>query len=191
MKIIRVNNDYMKIIKNKKHKKLLIIISIITVFLISIAAVYFYSQNINSKVSTPPNNSSKNKTDKVNVIDLNKPTTEEINAGNVVKKETVNNITPNEPSFNITISAANQNDNIMQIRTLIDTTISSGTCELIMKQGDKIVSKAADIQSLASTSTCKGFDIPISELSSGNWNLTISATSGAQTNTVSKDIQVQ
>ena len=79
----------------------------------------------------------------------------------------------------------------LSIRATIDQSVTSGTCNLtLINQGSgKTVTKSATIITNPSSSTCNGFDIPTSELGSGNWNITIDLSSndknGKITDTVS------
>lgn len=74
----------------------------------------------------------------------------------------------------VSITAANQNDDTLQIRTLIQVVVSDGTCTLSGKSpSGKSITKTAAVQAQATSSTCKGFDIPVRELSNEKWNFTI------------------
>jgi hypothetical protein len=85
-------------------------------------------------------------------------------------------------------TAANSN---LQIRVRIDTVTSTGTCTLTLTKGSVTVTKQAGTQAGPSTSTCQGFDIAGSELSSGSWNATVKIVSGDQVGSVSQTFTVQ
>lgn len=126
---------------------------------------------------------------KTSKIDYNPPTEEQKKTGQEIKSQsvasdsskpgTVSNDNPPTPTtqsngkstVDVTITAANQNGVTFQLRTLIGAVTSSGTCTLIMSKGATTVTKTASVQALARGSTCQGFDIPMSELSSGNWQI--------------------
>lgn len=74
------------------------------------------------------------------------------------------------------ITAANQNGNTLQIRTLIETVSSDGTCKLTLTKGSDVHTYTAGVQAQSSASTCKGFDIPTSGLSAGTWQIAIDIT---------------
>jgi hypothetical protein len=74
-------------------------------------------------------------------------------------------------SLSANISYVNQTDSSLKIGTVINEVTSSGTCRLTMTQGDKKYTDSAGMQPLASTSTCKGFEIPVLELSKGSWTI--------------------
>jgi hypothetical protein len=72
------------------------------------------------------------------------------------------------------ITAANQDESTLHIRTLIQTVASSGTCTLNMTgPNNKQYSASVDVQSLPSSTTCKGFDIPLTSLTPGTWKIAI------------------
>ena len=136
---------------------------------------------------------------------LDKPTDEQVKAGNDIKKQSVDKAggsthTPPAPisqpgsakqSVEIIITAANQNSGTLQVRAQISRVVSTGQCTLIMSRAGQNVIKTADVQSLASTSTCKGFDIPISQLSPGSWQLTLTYENDALTGSASEVTTIQ
>jgi hypothetical protein len=123
-------------------------------------------------------------------VNLDAPTNEQVDAGNQVKKDTANGSEgTTQPSTNVDVSitAANQNGSMFQIRTLIGAVTSDGTCTLTLTKGATVVTKSAGIQAQSSSSTCQGFDIPVSELSAGDWTLNLSvATNSLSGSTTSK-----
>lgn len=63
------------------------------------------------------------------------------------------------------------------IRNTINQFVDSGTCELTLRSGNKTVNRSVEIIQNPSSSSCAGFDIPVSELSPGQWNLEIKVSS--------------
>ncbi len=97
-----------------------------------------------------------------------------------------------QKSVSITITAANQNGSTLQIRALIGAVENTGTCTLVLTQaGQQPVTRTAGTQALANTSTCQGFDIPTSGLSTGVWHATITYDSPTLTGATTKDITIQ
>lgn len=78
--------------------------------------------------------------------------------------------------------AAKSGENL-SIRVSIDQTLGSGTCDLTMTSGSATYTATAPvIQSGATTSSCEGFDVPVSELSAGaKWGINIKISSGDKT----------
>lgn len=130
---------------------------------------------------------------------------QETDAGNQAKKDTVNSTsnpetpadkgeqtpTPQGENIPISITASSQTDSIYQIRTMISALVTTGTCQLQMTKGNTTVNKSAGVSAFAQTSTCQGFDIPLSELSAGTWNVKITFEGSGKTGSVSSDIEVK
>lgn len=180
-------------ITNKKRlsKKAILIIIVIFLLLLTLGFIsYTYTNNI-----FHPEKSSVNQPAKSNVINYGPATNDQKNAGTQVKTGT--NEAPSSPTsipnsdkkyVETQITAVNQNSSILQIRTLIGIIDSTGTCTLTMtSEGQSTITKTANTQPLASTSTCQGFDIPMSELSVGTWHIVIDYTSDKLIGTASQD----
>lgn len=84
----------------------------------------------------------------------------------------------------ITYSSVN-GDNF-SVRISIDQLLNSGSCNITMTSGSATYSADAPIfMSGSNSSSCEGFDIPLSELSaSKSWNIAIKLTSGDKTGTI-------
>lgn len=136
-------------------------------------------------------------------INYNPPTSEEKSAGDATK----NSNTPSQSSTSttpqtqptpgskttvpVTITATNVSSSLFQIRALIESTTSTGTCTLSMQgPNGKTYSATAGIQVGPNSATCQGFDVPTSSLSSGNWQATITFTSDTQTGSASKAVAI-
>lgn len=169
-------------IKNKKTKKA-IVLPIIA--LIVTGAAILVLLFIFQKKDTP-------QTDGVN---LNPPTKEEQQDAQNTKLQTVdqdqedkssgsaNGSTANTSAdLPVSISATNKTDSLLQIRVVIDTLVSSGTCTIVLKNNTS-VQRMVDTTPLASTSTCKGFDIPLSDLSAGQWTYTVTVKDSQESRT--------
>lgn len=77
------------------------------------------------------------------------------------------------------------------IRNSIDQFIQGGgNCQLKLTSGDKIYQTQAPIFNNSSSSTCKGFDIPLSELASGDWDITITVTANNKTGVIKGKIKI-
>ncbi len=67
----------------------------------------------------------------------------------------------------------------LMIRVNIDQYLSGGTCKLTLKQnGNNIYTASAPVIDAASTSTCEGFNVPVSGLPKGAVDVIISVASG-------------
>ncbi len=73
-------------------------------------------------------------------------------------------------SINAEITSINQSSTELHIRTILQTVTNSGTCTITMTHADgRVFSQSVDVQALSSSTTCKGFDIQLSELGEGSW----------------------
>lgn len=75
------------------------------------------------------------------------------------------------------ITSKSVTEDTLIIRSTINQLVS-GTCTLTMTSGGKTVTKTAEVIQNPSTSSCAGFDVPVSELGSGQWSIDIKVTSG-------------
>lgn len=140
------------------------------------------------------------------------PTKEQVDAGTAVKDASNQNSNsgenpndvgsdhPDKPVTNhgdskatasLTITAVNQNDGLLQIRTLIGALTNEGTCTLTLtRSGKTIITRSADVQATTNSTTCKGFDIPVSELSSGEWQATVTFENPTLKATATQSVRV-
>lgn len=89
----------------------------------------------------------------------------------------------------VTITSTTQTANTLQVRGLIASQQTQGTCTLtIERAGRQPVTQTAGVQALHGSATCQGFDIPLYQLTVGTWNVTLDFkngnTSGRATTTV-------
>lgn len=159
---------------SKKSSKKPLLAALLLFVIVCVAGVFFYMNSARDKSS----------------VNLSNPTSEQINAGNEQKKKSIEGTDPssaakNDPddtrpdandqaNLSVTITAANQNSGVLQIRTLINAISNDGSCTLTLTQGDKTITKQASTQAQATTSTCEGFDVPVSDLSPGSYNIKVS-----------------
>lgn len=79
-------------------------------------------------------------------------------------------------------------DNLM-IRVNIDQYLNSGTCSLTLRQGGgNAYSATASVIDAASTSTCEGFNVPVSGFPAGTYNIIIYINSGDKTGEISGEV---
>lgn len=190
----------MKTQSKKISKKPLLITAVVVILLAVSALTYVYA--FNGNILGWNNNKPSKEMPSTN---LDAPTKEQIKAGNDIKKGNsdkpdgstgtptapVSQPGSNKQSIEVIITAANQNSGILQVRTQISRVVNTGQCTLNLTKSGKTVTKTADIQALASTSTCKGFDIPVSELSAGSWNATLTYEDDTLFGTTSRVIAIQ
>ena len=190
----------MKIPHNKFLSKKILLVSVIFLLVVMAVLAYVYALNGNLfgwKIAqnTPT------------TINYGPPTPNQLQNGTTIKS---NNASPNstsgsdqpsaptpisessQKSVSVSITAANQNGPTLQIRVLIGVVENKGACTLTLEQtGQKTVTKTAGTQALASSSTCQGFDIPITELSTGVWHIAVTYNSPLLTGATTKDITIK
>ena len=94
------------------------------------------------------------------------------------------------PSLTGSLTSANKSGDNLVIRVNIDQYLSSGTCSLNLENNGTLIEKSANILPTASTSSCEGFDVPLSELSSGTWNIIINLASGEKTGEIKGEVNL-
>ncbi len=129
-------------------------------------------------------------------IDTTAPTDEEKQAGDQAKSDTIekNQQSTETPSpsnpIQVTLTASGKNGDIYQLRYLIDSSVTSGTCKLTLTKGSQTVAQEAPVQVLGGSSTCAGFNIPISSLSAGDWKAVNTVTGNDRTGTNTEIITI-
>ncbi len=171
--------------KNKSSKRTAIILALSLIVIVAGVTTYvILSQNNTSstqKVTTqnsPKNNSSDNGSK-----DTDNPKTSD---NETVDHESEKDITPGyegespdlSESLTGSINYTGVSGDKLIVRTTINQSLSSGLCEISLVNGSATITKTSSIIPNPSSSSCEGFDIPTSELGSGNWEITIKITSG-------------
>lgn len=89
------------------------------------------------------------------------------------------------------ITYAGVSNNYLRIRINIDQYLGSGSCNIVLaRAGQQIYSDYANIVSSASTSTCEGFDIPVSSLGAGNLQIKVTFSSGDKSGVVTGEAKI-
>lgn len=168
----------MRLVKNTRPTRIIFASALIAVVLLAVILAYsfnFWPFSNRSPVETVSSTSSssldQNDTEKEEPTTSNNPVD---STSNSVKSQITN---PESTSTDqkLTITSVQDNSGSLRIRTAIQEVTSSGECTLNVKNSsnNKTYSETVGVQALASNSTCKGFNVPISELSSGTWEITV------------------
>lgn len=185
-------------LKKKKSKKILIISAVIVLLLGTGTAAYFVLTK-NSKDETSqsseeaPEEGNSTADIETDTDDINKNISQEENNSaeeapvpHEKEKEISQPYEGKDINSTGTLSGAITHisvaDGTVIVRTNIDQSLSSGTCSLTLKNGSKSVTKSAPIAQNPSSSTCQGFNIPVSELSNGKWSIAITVTDSQNNN---------
>lgn len=97
------------------------------------------------------------------------------------KSATESPSTTQQSTLGVTITTV-QPGQTVRVRAIVDAVASSAKCTLNMTgPNGKTYSATAAVQPMASSSTCQGFDIPMTSLASGDWKITITVIDGTST----------
>ena len=94
--------------------------------------------------------------------------------------------------INITITAATQDvaGGPVVIKLLLSN-VTSGTCDVTLKQNEIAKSYSASVISAGNYYTCDGFEIPLEDLSFGSWHMTAAVTSADRSGSANQNIEVK
>jgi hypothetical protein len=94
--------------------------------------------------------------------------------------------------INVVLTAAGQ-DNIdgpVVIRVLL-TDVTTGTCTISLTNGTTSKEYVKNVVNAGTYYNCEALDIPINDLSPGNWNLVVTVTSADRSGTAQQTVEVK
>lgn len=179
--------------KTLKHPILLIFVLILLA-----AGVLWGAKLLIDYITTPPQNSENATIEIVPTIRPSQETTDNTEGqgtSDIPNKTPVKNegVNPNQSSgLTGSITYAEATDDKLIIRVNIDQLIGeNGTCALALsRSGYRDITKSVNTMDNPSSSTCQGFDIPLSEVRSGTWQITIHLSAGGKLGTITGEISV-
>ena len=90
------------------------------------------------------------------------------------------------------VTYAGVNGDPLIIGTNIDQFLGEGTCTLsLMRDGGVLYSAESNIMAEVSTSTCDGFNVPVSGLGKGMIDIIIKLSAGGKTGTIRGEVNIQ
>lgn len=166
----------MKIQKDKKNKNRILVslVLILSLFILILGSYYVFHQ-VKKNVDEGPVSNQKNSDS--TQVDTSPPSDEQQSAGNSIKENSIKQATPSSETGSATVVAFQKDAATVKVDTTINHPLSSGSCTLVITNGDVKKTYYADTQQLANYSTCKGFEIPIREFGPGDWQIDLSFTS--------------
>lgn len=180
----------MRIEKKKHHKTKIAVITTCLVLLAIVAGgIFWYNKTQRSNTSDTDTSqpqtkeqraaeAQQNASDKQEFLDQNKNTDQ--NSGG----SSTNNSPGSSPSNNTSPSSislsANYKDDTLVVTTNLST-ITSGTCNLILTNGSRVITKSAEVIYAPEHSTCAGFSISKQELSTGSWQIALNVHQNSKT----------
>lgn len=179
----------MKKYKQNKSTRLHLVILIIALVAIGFLA---YTNTHRIKSLFTQNDKTSQPAQQVDPTDINKvnydPSTPEDNAGaNDQKDKIKDQPTPVSSSLSVTITNTRVVNSLAQVSVLVQGT-DSGTCSLELSSGSTRVSRTSAVLIRNGLATCEDFNVPVSELSNGDWTASIyvqTTTSKSATSTAS------
>ena len=88
------------------------------------------------------------------------------------------------------ITSSNVSGDNLVLRIQINELLSNGSCSLILSNSARSVTKTSGVIDSATSSSCYGFDIPLSELSNGTWQIKVTVTSGDRTGIITGEVNI-
>lgn len=185
----------LKIAANSTKRMRIISLLLVILILLAFSGFYIYSAFIQKQQDNTTDSTNKNQE-----LNLKPATEDQKNTGNQIKSNNSSDTPPkpvnipnsDKKSVQMNITAINQTDSLLQTRVLINAVDSNGQCKItITNSSNTIIEETVEIQSQATISTCKGFDIPMSKLSKGLWNIKIDYTSDNYTSSVTKEYTIE
>jgi len=171
--------------RNKKRTILLVVIILVITVIVTGSLIHVFVYKDELFKNQPTDNSTIDKTDNASDNDKKpknnsdeKPTDNQNH--NDVQKETISGY----------ITSKDVSGGTLILRTQINELLGSGTCNLRLTKGHSVITRTAQVIDSASTSTCYGFDIPVSELSSGVWEIEVHITSGSEYGLIKDEVTI-
>jgi hypothetical protein len=177
-----------KEMKIKSHPKKVIKYALIIMGLLAVAGISYSAYTyITQRQSSPEASSGAN---------YSPSTKDQIQAGKDTKKQVIDNSEKDSGSSNVPennslhsqITTASVTDGILYIRNEIEGVYQTGSCSLTLIHSQQTIKKTAGVQPLAQSSTCKGFNIPVSSLSPGTWQIHVDITIDGKTGTATSQV---
>ena len=99
---------------------------------------------------------------------------------------------PNEKSeLTGVITYAGVSGNFLMVRVNIDQYLSEGNCRLdLMRNGSSVYSDSVTIVNSAATATCEGFNIPVSALGAGDYDIMIRLSSSGKEGVINGEVSI-
>lgn len=182
-------------IKSMRSSKRVALYAVVTILLLCGVAGAVFALGSNRIPTTTNATTSPNKTQ--NTIDYDAPTDSQVKDGQSTK---LKNITGSDTSNNdqatlgtVTITAAQEDsDNtVLQVRSYIATVDSSLQCDMTLKKDGTVLNLTSSVQTSANVTTCTGFTVPVSQLSEGVWQVTMTYSKQSVSSSASTTVEIK
>lgn len=130
----------------------------------------------------------------ISATNLATPTPDQVSSGTSAKEQAANaaqsSSSATQPAttpISVTFSSV-QPGSTVYIRTLIGRVTTTATCTLQMSgPGGKTYTASAGTQALSTSSTCAGFNVPMTSLAPGAWKITVTVNDGSASGNASTE----
>lgn len=173
---IIINVTTMNSLESRKKSKLkpIVVLLFFAIFLVSGIVVYAYMQKLGPFAEDQQKNATSSRQNDLNSVDANGSPDDIPVADNSKTPESSEDVESDKNSSVLEITSTQKLDDVVRIRTLIQKVTQQGECVLEATNNGKTYNATVGVQPTASSSTCKGFDIPVSSLPPGTWDIQIS-----------------
>lgn len=153
-----------------RHSSKSILVLGIVVLLIAAAGLAFWAHRASNKPHNGP---------------TKQQLAQEAKQNSETKKQAIEHPTQGQPApapdqANFVITASKGPGGTETITAALGA-VADGTCTLDITNGDKHTSQTADVIYQPQSSSCAGFSVPISDLGTGSWRITLSVASNGTT----------
>ena len=163
----------------------LILLMLLVAFIVAKLLASINANKIDNQTNQGETVLDSNSTDQEEIADSNSPTTTD-KTPIQYEGENPNNL----GELTGIISYSDVINNSLAIRITIDQFLNDGICELTLNSGSQNIVKTSNIVANPSSSSCEGFDIPLTELSSGHWNIKVTFSSNNKTGEATGEIDL-
>lgn len=127
-----------------------------------------------------------------NTVDYEPATQEAVDEGELIKQQAAEQSNQSSSSsIEVSLSAAGQDTKggPIVVRTVINGG-GGGQCTLTITNNLATKEYTANVENVGTYNSCKGFDVPVAELDTGSYTVTLTVVSGGGKGTVSQTIEV-
>ena len=175
-------------ISKRKNKKYIILTAAILITATAILGFIYLKKTqttenptLSTERSTEPDNTQISKAN------------ESKNSSSDTKKE-IKNIEGPDPQtsekLSGTITYGGVVGQMLVIRTNIDQFITEGSCNLKLSNNTAVIEKQSTLVTNPSSSTCDGFNVPLVELSNGDWDIEITVSGNNKSGTIKGKVSI-
>ena len=168
-------------IKNRSNNSKNIVIIVLVLLIIAVCSVTYFVFIRNKNIPNE-NQSESSQLDNENGNEKNETP---------IQNESTNNPTAGtDETIDGYFTHKSISNDTLVLRVLIGELLSGGSCSLKIINGERAVTRQAPTINSATTASCEGFDIPVSELSSGLWTIQIEITANNRLGTITDEIRI-